>query len=61
MAIRECWGEQPVVYEITGETYAELFASATALMLSKDEDAYVISTDFSLNEENKPILTVVVG
>lgn len=61
MAIRECGGEQPIVYEIVGETYAELFASATALMLSKDEDSYVISLDMSMNEENKPVLTVVVG
>lgn len=61
MSIRECWGEQPVVYEIVGETYAELFASATALMLSKDEDSYVIATDISMSDEGKPVLTVVVG
>lgn len=61
MSVRECWGEQPVVYEIVGETYAELFASATALMLSKDEDPYVISLDMSMNEKNKPVLTLVVG
>ena len=61
MSVRECYGEQPVVYEIVGKTYAELFASATALMLSLDEDSYVISLDMSVNEEGQPVLTVVVG
>ena len=61
MSIRECCGEQPVVYEIMGETYAELFASATALMLSQDEGSYVISLDMSMNEGGHPVLTVVVG
>ena len=60
MGVRECFGESPVVYEIVADTYAILFAHATALML-KLEDNYIISLNMSMNEEEKPVLTLVVG
>ena len=56
--IRPCWGEHPIVLEITAPNYQKLFKQAAKAVKDYDME-YVLGVNLSLSEDDIPTMTIM--